>query len=75
MGQILKIEDHLIEIKKRTQEGSFEIKFSNTMKKKWSFKEFIENPAILLSAPFWIFIGTIIIVTVIIILIFRKMKL
>ncbi|MHA1504825.1 MAG: magnesium/cobalt transporter CorA [Candidatus Heimdallarchaeota archaeon] len=40
-----------------------------------NFKEFIENPAILLSAPFWIFIGTIIIVTVIIILIFRKMKL
>ncbi|MHA1740421.1 MAG: magnesium/cobalt transporter CorA [Candidatus Heimdallarchaeota archaeon] len=40
-----------------------------------NFKEFIENPAILLSAPFWIFIGTIIIVTAIIILIFRKMKL
>ena len=40
-----------------------------------NFKEFIENPAILLSAPFWIFIGTLIIVTAIIILIFRKMKL
>ena len=40
-----------------------------------NFKEFMENPAILLSAPFWIFIGTIIIVTFLIIIIFRKMKL
>ena len=40
-----------------------------------NFKEFMENPAILLSWPFWVFIGTLIVVTVIIILIFRKMKL
>ncbi|HUU77465.1 MAG TPA: magnesium/cobalt transporter CorA [candidate division Zixibacteria bacterium] len=40
-----------------------------------NFKEFTENPEIFVQAPFWIFVSTIFIVTVIIIVIFRKMKL
>lgn len=41
-----------------------------------NFKEFAENPEIIfLTAPFWIFVVTILIVTIIIAIIFRKMKL
>ncbi|MGC9781030.1 MAG: magnesium/cobalt transporter CorA [Candidatus Heimdallarchaeota archaeon] len=40
-----------------------------------NFQDFINNPNLFLSAPFWIFMATILVVTVLIILIFRKMKL
>jgi len=40
-----------------------------------NFKEFMEDPSLLISPAFWIFIGTIIIITVLIIFIIRKMKL
>ena len=41
-----------------------------------NFKEFSQDPEVIfLSAPFWIFIATLLVVTVIITIIFRKMKL
>ncbi|MBD3190043.1 MAG: magnesium/cobalt transporter CorA [Candidatus Heimdallarchaeota archaeon] len=40
-----------------------------------NFRDFSENPEIFLQAPFWIFIASIIIITIIIVLIIRRMEL